>query len=64
MTDANLNDIFARTNFAELQETAEAGGWFTASFTGDECVCGEEIDEGDEIRSIGGGEWERRECCG
>lgn len=37
------------------------GPWFPAQFPG-ECPCGEEFDEGDDIRADGSGGWEGR-CC-
>lgn len=50
--------------FASLMDKANKGPWVIASFTGGQCVCGEDIIEDDEIRADGEGGWERRECCG
>lgn len=53
-------------NFGALLEERDKGPWVFASFyTRDGCSgCGEDIEEGDEIRADGSGGWERRECCG
>jgi hypothetical protein len=38
------------------------GPWFSAAYPGD-CSWGDRIEEGDEIRADGEGEYEHRECA-
>jgi hypothetical protein len=44
------------------KETVKVGPWFTASYVSTMACCGEECEEGDEIRADGEGGYQGR-CC-
>ncbi len=50
--------------YAYAEGMSDPGPWFAAAYSGSCSGCGEDIEDGDEIRADGGGGWERRECCG
>lgn len=51
------------TNFGELLAKSQQGRWFTANYDGDCSVCGEDFEQGDDIRADGSGGWQGRYCC-